>query len=127
MKFIIDENLSYKLVGLLNHFGHSAIHIREIQISLKDLNILELALERGTLVLTADKDFGELIFRDSQHHWGVIFLRLDDQTLSNTKRALNWLFSTYSEEKFKDNFITVTEKEGRFKARFSSFAGSVGE
>ena len=119
MKFIIDEDLSYKLVGLLTKFGHSATHIREIQISLKDLKILAIAADQESIVLTADKDFGELVFKENKQHTGVVFMRLEDQTLNNTKRALNWLLSTYPDEKFKDNFVTVTEKDGKFKARFT--------
>ena len=32
--------------------------------------------ERGALLVTADKDFGELVFRQGRVHSGVILLRL---------------------------------------------------
>ena len=118
MKFLIDEDLSYKLTSFLTKFGHTSIHIREIKLSLKDTEILKIAVEKGFIVLTFDKDFGELIFKEGKVHTGVIFLRLEDQTNKNVIRVLTWLFSAYPENNYENNFITVTEREGKFKARF---------
>ena len=63
MKFLIDEDLSPKLVRLFQKLGYFSLHIRDIQISLEDSQILEIAVGQDYIVVTADKDFGELIFR----------------------------------------------------------------
>lgn len=118
MKFLIDEDLSPKLVRLFQKLGYSSIHIREIKLSLGDSQILEIAVDQDYIVVTADKDFGELVFKDSKSHQGVIFLRLEDQTIENTIKVLMWFFSIYSDQKLESHFITITEKEGKFKARF---------
>ena len=118
MKFLIDEDLSYKLVEFLVQIGHSATHIREIQISLTDSKILKIANEQRAIVLTFDKDFGELVFKENKSHDGVILLRLDNQTLRNTKRALVWFLSVYDEKNIKNKFVTINEKDSKFKARF---------
>lgn len=118
MKFLIDEDLSYKLVQYLINLGHFAIHIREIQLSLEDFEILEIAVKQGFIVITADKDFGEIVFKDSKPHTGVVFLRLQDQTVENTKRVIRWFLLKYSEKEIINKFVVITEKMGRFKARF---------
>lgn len=120
MKFLIDEDISPKIAAFLKQLGHSAIHIREIQLSLEDYQILEIAISKDSIVVTEDKNFGELIFKDSHAHNGVIFLRLEDQTLNNTRKALGWVLSKYPGSKLAGNFTTVTEKMGKFKARFDN-------
>ena len=116
MKFLIDEDVSYKLVSTLSELGHSATHIREIKISLKDKKILKIAASGDYIVITEDKDFGELVYRNKQKHTGVVLLRLEDQTVTNTKRAVKWLLKNYN--KLENKFTVVTEKEGKFSVRF---------
>ena len=117
MKFLIDEDISPKIATLLQQLGHSAIHIREIQLSLDDLEVLEIAVSRSSIVITEDKDFGELVFKEGKAHTGVIFLRLEDQTLINTKRVIKWLLSNYK-DKIENSFTTVSEKNGKLRVRF---------
>lgn len=117
MKFLLDEDLSPKLAILLQKLGYPATYIREIQISLEDRQILEIAVTKEFIVLTLDKDFGELVFKKGKAHTGVIFLRLEDQTLANTQRVVKWLLSNYP-SKIENSFTTVTEKDGELKVRF---------
>lgn len=117
MKFLLDEDISPKLTVLLQKLGYPATHIREIQISLEDRQILEIAVTKEFIVITEDKDFGELVFKKGQVHIGVIFLRLEDQTLLNTQRVVKWLLSNYK-AKLENSFTTVTEKDGKLKVRF---------
>lgn len=119
MKFLIDEDVSYKLASFLKELGHTAIHIREIQISLKDRRILSIAVSGEYIIVTEDKDFGELVFKEKQKHTGVILLRLEDQTVPNTKKVINWLLEGYINHIY-DNFAVITEKEGKFYVRFGN-------
>ncbi|MGL9617507.1 DUF5615 family PIN-like protein [Bradyrhizobium sp. U531] len=41
------------------------------------MEVISLALREGRLLLTADKDFGELVFRRGQTVPGLILLRID--------------------------------------------------
>lgn len=117
MKFLIDEDISPKIANLLNELGYPATHIREVQISLSDQEILKIATTGQFIVITEDKDFGKLVFKEGQLHNGVIFLRLEDQTLGNTKKAIKWVLSK-GKNKLKSNFTTVTEKKGELRVRF---------
>jgi predicted nuclease of predicted toxin-antitoxin system len=42
--------------------------------------VLTLALDTSRILITTDKDFGELVYRREQKHKGVILLRLDGYT-----------------------------------------------
>ena len=47
---------------------------------IEDEIVLKLANDNGSLLVTQDKDFGELVFRQGLTHWGVILVRLGGLT-----------------------------------------------
>ena len=64
-------------------------------------------------MITNDKDFGEMVFRERHHHHGIIFLRLDDERSANKIDVLRQLLANYS-DKLPEEFVTVTESKVRF-------------
>lgn len=75
MKILADENIEGEIVAALREAGHSVSDIKEISPGVEDHNILEIAKNLDSILLTNDKDFGELIYRDSLESNGVILLR----------------------------------------------------
>lgn len=122
MKFIVDENLSKKLARFLNQLGHPTLRVRIINPGVEDYQVLELALSKDSILVTSDKDFGELIFKENLAHCGIIFLRLQDETPDNTIRVIQKLIPKFDE--VKNNFVVVTEKEGKLRIRFKRRATS---
>ncbi len=53
-----------------------------------DVEILRRAVNENRIVVTNDKDFGEMIFRGEHSHCGVILLRLRDEQGENKVRVL---------------------------------------
>lgn len=115
MRFIIDENIAKKVVDFLKSKKYPVKHITDIQIGLDDFEILDLAHLRNSVLITFDKDFGELVFKYNRSHKGVIFLKLEDQTSDNAIKALTKLFKQAS--RIKENFVVISEKQGKFKIR----------
>ncbi len=76
MKFVADESIDQRIVIALRQDGHDVLAIAETSPSRSDEMVLQEANSRGAILLTADKDFGELIFRQRRVHSGVILLRL---------------------------------------------------
>lgn len=61
MKFLIDENLSDKLVKHLDPTFPGTTHVKALQLtSQPDNEIWELAKREGYIILTQDDDFVEL-------------------------------------------------------------------
>ncbi len=83
MRLFADENVARAIVTRLRDLGHDVLHASEIQPGAVDTDWLNLAEAEGRLILTSDKDFGELIFRDHLTSHGVILLRLGDMALAN--------------------------------------------
>jgi predicted nuclease of predicted toxin-antitoxin system len=81
MKFLADENFEPQFVERLRREGHEVIFLDEYESGIDDDEILKLAVDNGAVVITNDKDFGELIFRHGFESRGVVFLRLYDLPL----------------------------------------------
>ena len=79
---------------------------------LDDSDVLSLAVEDDRILITADKDFGEMVFRERRLHKGIILLRLADERFSNKLEVLNRLFQQHSDH-LPDNFAVVTESTVR--------------
>jgi len=61
-----------------------------------DQDILELAVREKRLVLTMDKDFGELVFLSGLSHSGVLLLRLEDADAAAKVLAVASIFSQHA-------------------------------
>ena len=120
MKFLLDENIGKSVANFLTQFGHTIFSVKKINPGLADLKVLELAVEKNAILITLDKDYGELIFKETKVHTGVLFLRLGNQTSLNIKKVLGWFLSIYSPDKIENNFIVITEKDNKLKVRITS-------
>lgn len=85
MKFVADEGIDIQIVNSLRANGHDILYIAEFASGSLDDVILKLANEEDRILMTRDKDFGELVFRDKMIHSGIILNRL--YKLSSEKKA----------------------------------------
>jgi predicted nuclease of predicted toxin-antitoxin system len=63
MRFLADENVPGDAVDELKAAGHDIVWVRTVAPGSKDEDILELATREERIILTFDKDFGELAWR----------------------------------------------------------------
>ena len=78
MRILTDENIPRSVLSWLRATGHDVTSASELGIGAPDTRWLSLAESEQRLILTSDKDFGDLVFRDHLTSFGVILLRLDD-------------------------------------------------
>jgi len=76
LNFVADENLDHQIVERLRQDGHMVWYIAEMDPGISDQDVLNLANYEQAVLLTADKDFGELVYRQHLVNPGVILLRL---------------------------------------------------
>jgi predicted nuclease of predicted toxin-antitoxin system len=76
VNLVADENLHGAVVERLRSEGHHVIWIPEIAPRLPDAGVMQLANEADAVLITEDKDFGELVFRQRLVSSGVLLLRL---------------------------------------------------
>lgn len=80
MRFLADESCNFAVVRALRHAGHDVIAVSEITPRAEDPQVLTLAFQGERILLTEDKDFGQLVFAHGQHSSGVILLRYPPRT-----------------------------------------------
>lgn len=77
MRFLADENLERRVAVFLQSLSHDVSIIGvDHPISLSDEEVLRIAHREQRILITSDRDFGELIFRERLPHAGVIYFRL---------------------------------------------------
>ena len=77
-QIIADESVDYRIVLLLRQLGLTVYSISEDQPSIKDDLVLNIACDNNALLITEDKDFGELVFRLQLPHRGILLIRIDE-------------------------------------------------
>src|SRR5688572_18408248 len=92
MKIMADENIDPALIAWLRARGTDVLSIRESARGLADEQVLELAQLNSRILLTEDKDFGELVFRKGLASSGIIMLRFTTRLRSEQLSLIEQLW-----------------------------------
>lgn len=115
MRILADENISLQLVESLRGAGHDVRSIREENRGEADVNIAILCATDSRVLLTYDKDFGELVFAPPEaapSDWaksGVVLLRLKGMPYADRRIRILQVLS--SGEITFEGFFTVIEAD----------------
>jgi len=77
MRFLADEGVDAAIVSALRSDGHDIQWMAEELEGSTDDVVLDAAARDARILITEDKDFGELVFRQRLHHRGVVLVRVD--------------------------------------------------
>ncbi len=76
MRLLADENIDAAIVARLRADGHDVLYVVELAPGVTDDEVFDMAHDDQRVIVTADKDFGELVFRLRRAARGVVLLRL---------------------------------------------------
>ncbi len=76
MTFVADERVDRQIVEAVRGLGYDVLSIAESAAGIADEDVLSRANDAQSVLLTADKDFGELVFRQHRLHAGIVLFRL---------------------------------------------------
>lgn len=112
MKFVADENFPREAVRLLRQSGFDVASIAETTPGLADSGVLEIASAEGRTLLTFDKDFGYLAFRQSlPASCGIVLFR--PGSLSPAQSAALALATLQSGVTWAGHFCVVDDRKIR--------------
>ncbi len=98
MNLLADESVEREIVDRLRAEGHVTIYVAELSPSISDDEVLDEANMRNALLVTGDKDFGELVYRLGRFHNGVVLLRLAGLSPAAKAEAVASLFRDHAAE-----------------------------
>ncbi|MBL7946044.1 MAG: DUF5615 family PIN-like protein [Flavobacteriales bacterium] len=116
MRLVADESVEFFVVAALRTAGHEVYSIAEEDHGITDVEVLGLAYERGEVLLTEDKDFGELVFSHDRPHRGVVLLRMHGMRPHDKTARIVMLFSVHGYE-FSNAITTVGPRSIRIRPR----------
>src|SRR5688572_8560261 len=118
MRFLLDENVDLPLADYLNEQGHDATAVaRDYARSIKDQEVLEIARAEGRILITNDKDYGDLIYRQQLEHTGVIFFRLRGESIPAKIARLEEVLADHADDLADAAYIVVTDRRIRVRKR----------
>ncbi len=79
-----------------------------------DHQVLQKAHAENVVLITEDKDFGELVYRDKKPHAGVLFLRFDDLDIATKSRVLLEAVAL-NQDKFPGAYSVLTVDDLRIR------------
>jgi predicted nuclease of predicted toxin-antitoxin system len=110
----VDEYTGASVEEFLRQLGHDVLAVAEHMPQTDDTTILTKASDEARILLTNDKDFGELIFLSGQAHAGVLLLRLRDETPANRIRVIQAVLDQVGDE-LADHFVVATDTHIRVR------------
>jgi predicted nuclease of predicted toxin-antitoxin system len=114
VRFLVDESTGHSVVQLLRSLGHDVVAAREVMPRAEDTAIFARAAQDGRVLVTNDKDFGELVIRRGQPHAGVLLLRLRDERPSVRAQVVRTVVQRWPEE-LAGAFTVATEQQVRIR------------
>lgn len=108
-----DENIPRVAIELLREAGMDIRSASEDMPGASDVAILEAARSEGALLLTFDRDFGELIYHDKHRPpRGVVYLRFVPRTPAEPASVFQNLLA-HGEIELDGRFTVVTRDQVR--------------
>ncbi len=111
---MVDESTGMAVVNYLRSLGYDVLAVAETISQAADSDVLARASSEGRILVTNDKDFGELAFRVGQVHQGVLLLRLQDESPTNCVRVLKAVLEQYA-ARLPSHFTVATESGVRIQ------------
>ena len=109
---IADENIDFRIIGLIRELGLKVYSISENKSGIQDIEIIEFSRNPPSIILTRDKDFGEWVFQNGIRDISVVFVRYSFSETNKMIEILLNLFSHAYNELF-GKFTTVTTQKIR--------------
>ena len=114
MRWLVDECVDAALVARLRETGHDAVYMSDVAPRTTDAEVMDLADRENRLLLTEDKDFGDLVFRQAKSVPGIVLLRIEAPRRARKGPRLIAAIGRFGETLF--GRYTVIE-DARFRSR----------
>jgi predicted nuclease of predicted toxin-antitoxin system len=106
MRFLADESCDFAVVRALRAAGHAVTVVGEVAPGASDEKVIATAVREGAVLLTEDKDFGQLVFAERRATGGVLFIRFPAAFRAELPRVVCHLVEQRG-EKLVGSFVVI--------------------
>jgi predicted nuclease of predicted toxin-antitoxin system len=117
MNFVADESVDQPIVERLRAEGHDIWAVVEEERSISDDRVLEVTNQQRRVLITGDKDFGDMVFRDRRFTLGVVLVRLAGLSAALKAQIVATAVREHAQE-LPENFTVVAPNSIRIRRRF---------
>ena len=118
MKFLLDQDVYAVTASFLANAGHNVVLVSQLGLSqASDEEILRTAQERHRILVTRDRDYGNLVFFRAMGS-GVLYLRILPSAVNAVHAELARVIQKYSEKELAGAFVVVEPDRHRFRKPF---------
>jgi uncharacterized protein with PIN domain len=114
VRFLADENLHADLVKWLRLGGHDVLYAAELLSGEPDEVLLEIARREERILITDDKDFGQLVFHRRLVSQGILLMRLSSPRIEERLRRVADVWTTL-EPHLKGRFVVIGDRKVRIR------------
>lgn len=112
MKFLTDENIATSVVRKLRRENFDVKDVKEEKLyGLSDRKIIEMAIEEDRIIITHDRNFGNVTNNRNTEHKGIILIRCKNQSPENVSKILITLLKSEVKSKIENSLTTISEEE----------------
>jgi predicted nuclease of predicted toxin-antitoxin system len=112
MNLLANAHISRAILGFLQSTGHDCLHAELVSPGMPDEELLRVAVQQQRVILTADKDFGDLVYRRCIPAVGVILLRIHAATEAERLTLFQSHWAAV-ERSVEGHFVVVTNRRVR--------------
>jgi predicted nuclease of predicted toxin-antitoxin system len=113
IKFLADVNIEKGIVECLLKYGFDVKWIPDYNCEMNDADLLAMANNEKRILITNDKDFGELVFLRKQNTFGIILIRVKEQNTTEKVALLEKLILNHK-KKIPNHFILISKNRFKF-------------
>ncbi|MBN1899744.1 DUF5615 family PIN-like protein [Candidatus Sumerlaeota bacterium] len=118
MNLVADEGVDKHIVERLREDGHSVWSVAEMSPSISDNEVLQLSQNQSAILLTSDKDFGELVFRKRLISYGVILIRLSGISQDLKSNIVSSIIKQHGDKMIR-SFTVISPKSVRIRTPYN--------
>ena len=115
MRFLADVNAGRAVVGWLDGQGHDVTEVADSDPRMTDDAILRHASSQQRIVVTTDRDFEEMVWREGRSHRGI--LRLEKLPRAQRLALLADVMRHYAEDLASGAIVIATSRKIRVRRR----------
>ena len=112
---VADESLDFGIIHELRENGVDVISIDETSPGIMDTEVLAISKSYKCILVTEDKDFGELAYRLNLEHFGILLIRLSDMPRKERIQFATTIILNHF-DKLKNSFSVLTKLGLRIKS-----------